>query len=67
MDAITHPPLTLNCEDGHILAELLDSERARLLVEIRHTGRRAFRDILRRRLAAIDRLAIRCRESWSAE
>jgi hypothetical protein len=37
----------LTGEELAIVAEMLESERARLLVEIRHTGRRAFRDELR--------------------
>jgi hypothetical protein len=62
MNTTTHEPLNLNREQLAILAELLESERARLLVEIRHTHHRSFRDELRHRLALVEELAERC---WS--
>jgi hypothetical protein len=61
MNAPTHEPLNLNSEELAILAELLESERARLLVEIRHTDHRSFRDELRSRLALVEELVERCR------
>jgi len=61
MNATTHDPLNLNSEEVAILAELLESERAKLLVEIRHTHHRAFRDELRHRLTLVEELAERCR------
>ena len=61
MNATTHDPLNLNGEEVAILAELLESERAKLLVEIRHTHHRAFRDELRHRLTLVEELAERCR------
>ena len=61
MNAPTHDPLNLNSEELAILAELLESERARLLVEIRHTHHRSFRDELRYRLALVEELVERCR------
>ena len=43
-------------EELSILNELLESERLRLLVEIRHTDHRVFRDQLRRRLELVEHL-----------
>ena len=63
MNATTHEPLKLNSEELAVLAELLESERARLLVEIRHTHHRSFRDELRHRLTLVEELAKRCRPS----
>ena len=63
MNATTHEPLNLNSEELAILAELLESERVRLLVEIRRTYHRSFRDELRHRLTFVEQLAERCRLS----
>jgi hypothetical protein len=60
MNSIIHEPLSLNSEELAILAELLESERAKLLVEIRHTDHRTFRDELRQRLTVVEGLAERC-------
>lgn len=60
MNATTHAPLNLGSEHLAILAELVESERAKLLVEIRHTHHRAFRDELRKRLSLVEDLAQRC-------
>ncbi len=49
-------PLALSSEEHAILAELLESEQAQLLVEIRHTHHRAYRDELRRRLDLVEKL-----------
>jgi len=43
-------------EELTVLNELLESERSRLLVEIRHTDHRAFRDELRHRLEVVEHL-----------
>ena len=43
-------------EELSVLNELLESERLRLLVEIRHTDHRVFRDQLRRRLELVEHL-----------
>jgi len=43
-------------EELTVLNELLESERSRLLIEIRHTDHRAFRDELRHRLAIMEHL-----------
>jgi hypothetical protein len=40
--------------------ELLVAEQSRLLVEIRHTDHRTFRDELRRRLAIVEHLVAQC-------
>jgi hypothetical protein len=61
MNATTYEPLNLNSEELAVLAELLESERAKLLIEIRHTHHRSFRDELRHRLALIEELVERCR------
>jgi len=60
MTPTTHEPLSLSGEEFEILAELLESERAKLLVEIRHTHHRAYRDELRHRLDLVERLSGRC-------
>lgn len=43
-------------EELSVLNELLESERLRLMVEIRHTDHRVFRDQLRRRLELVEHL-----------
>jgi hypothetical protein len=63
MNSTSQEALNLNSEERELLAELLDSERGRLLVEIRHTHHRPFRDELRRRLTLVEGLAGRCREA----
>jgi hypothetical protein len=56
MDAIYTERLKLGSEQLEILAELLESERTKLLVEIRHTDHRSYRDQLRRRLEMVEHL-----------
>ena len=56
MNQTSHEPLDLSGEEAMLLAELLESARARLLIEIRHTDHRAFRDELRHRLTALENL-----------
>ncbi len=60
-------PLNLDGEQLASLAELVESERAKLLVEIRHTSHRAFRDELRHRLTLVEDLAERCGASRSSD
>ncbi len=55
-------PLTFSGEEAGILLELLESERARLPVEIRHTDHRSYREELRRRLDIIERLIARWKD-----
>ena len=43
-------------EELSVLNELLESERLRLMVEIRRTDHRVFRDQLRRRLELVEHL-----------
>ena len=63
MNPTSQESLNLNSEERAIVAELLESERAKLLVEIRHTHHRAFRDELRHRLDLVENLVERCRPS----
>lgn len=49
-----------------ILAELLESARVKLLIEIRHTHHRACRDELRHRLTLVESLPERCALSVTA-
>ncbi len=60
MNSTNHECLNLSSEELAVLAELLETARARLLIEIRHTDRRAFRDELRQRLTVVEALAERC-------
>jgi hypothetical protein len=62
MEAITPVSISMESENLALLKELLDSERDRLLVEIRHTDHRNFRDQLRRRLTVVERLMEHCRQ-----
>jgi hypothetical protein len=57
MTETNHAPLELTNEEVAVLSELLESERVRLLVEIRHAHHhRTFRDELRHRLDLVERL-----------
>ena len=53
----THEPLSFSSEELALLCMLLESERSKLLIEIRHTDHRAFRDELRHRLELVEELA----------
>jgi len=66
MNATTPGPLNLTNEELAILAELLESERTKLLIEIRHTDRRTFRDELRHRLVLVEGLAGRYHPALTA-
>ena len=66
MNSTTHEPLNLTSEELTILAELLDSAHTKLLIEIRHTHHRSFRDELRHRLTVVERLVERCGPTLSA-
>ena len=52
-------PLALTSTEQSIVAELLASERNRLLVQIRHADHRLYRDSLQDRLKLIEDLAQR--------
>lgn len=60
MSDVAHAPLDLGSEELELLSELLKSERARLVIEIRHTDHRSYRDQLRSRMALVERLEQRC-------
>lgn len=61
MNEMTHGPLDVSSEELEVLADLLESERAKLLIEIRHTDHRSYRDQLRGRLTIVERLEERCK------
>ena len=56
METATPLYFQLAGEELTVLNELLESERLRLMVEIRHTDHRAYRDELRRRLDIVEHL-----------
>lgn len=57
MNPTTHEPLVFSSNDElDLLAELLAAEQARLLVGIRHTFHREYRDELSRRLDLVESL-----------
>jgi hypothetical protein len=60
MDTVPMVSFQLAGEELTILEELLESERSRLLVEIRHTDHRSFREELRRRLDMVEYLLATC-------
>lgn len=66
MNVTTHEPLRITGEELAVLAELLETARAKLLIEIRHTDHRAFRDELRHRLTLVENLVERCGTAISA-
>ena len=53
-------PLNVEGEQLALLLELLESAHARMLVGIRHTYHRTFRDELRRRVEVVEQLIQRC-------
>jgi hypothetical protein len=55
MDVIVQNPV-LRPEERELMAELLEGERRKLLLEIRHTDARAFREQLGRRMDMVDHL-----------
>ncbi len=60
-NATNREPLKLSGERLAIIGELFEWERAKLLIEIRHTGHGAFQDELRHRLTLVEDLVDRCR------
>jgi len=54
-----YAPVELSEEEITLLNELLDAEKARLLVGIRHTFHREYREELRRRLDLLEKLETR--------
>ena len=65
MDAMQTERLELGGEQIAILTELLESERTKLLVEVRHTDHRSYRDELRQRLNLVEQLLERTARSRS--
>ncbi len=64
MEPTTHEPLTLQSEEElTVLAEMLDSEQARLLVGIRHAFHREYRGELKRKLDIVESLIKRIGKS----
>jgi hypothetical protein len=61
MNTAATEPLHFSGEELAILRELLESERDQLLVEIRHTDHRLFREELRHRLSLVEQIVERCR------
>jgi len=53
-------PLVLTADERSVLAELLEAERAKLLVEIRHTDHRAYKQGLRVRLEIVEKMLAHC-------
>ena len=63
MNATGDEHVSLSPEELAILAELLESEHAKLMIEIRHTHHRAFREELRHRLSVVEELVGRLRQA----
>jgi hypothetical protein len=60
VNSTTLEPLNLEGEQLTLVLEILESAQARLLVGIRHTDHRSFRDELRHRLTVVEQLIARC-------
>jgi hypothetical protein len=60
MDSTKLEPLNIEGEQLALLLELLESAHARMLVGIRHSDHRIFRDELRHRLTVVEQLMERC-------
>ncbi|MGQ9634454.1 MAG: hypothetical protein ACUVXB_09425 [Bryobacteraceae bacterium] len=56
----TNEPINLTDDEKAVLSELLEAERAKLLVEIRHTDSRSYKQGLRQRLDIVEKLISRC-------
>ena len=64
MNPTTHEPVTLQSdEELTVLAEVLDAEQARLLVGIRHSFHREYRQELQRKLDIVEGLIKRIGKS----
>jgi hypothetical protein len=55
----TSAPFSLDSQESILLAQILETELAKLAVEIRHTHNRLFRDDLKRRFEMIDAILAR--------
>jgi hypothetical protein len=60
MNSTALEPLDIEGEQLALLLELLESAHARMLVGIRHTDHRIFRDELRHRLTLVEQIIERC-------
>ena len=60
MNSTTLEPLNIEGEQLALLLELLESAHARMLVGIRHSDHRIFREELRHRLTVVEQLIERC-------
>lgn len=60
MNATADVNVNVNSEELALLAELLEEARTRLLVGIRRTDHRSFREELRHRLTLVEGLLARC-------
>jgi hypothetical protein len=63
MDATMNERWNLTTEEQTVITDLLESERSKLMIEIRHTDHRSFREDLRHRLAVVESLLQRCQPS----
>lgn len=61
MNATTQHSLDLSDEELLLLRDLLENAHTRLMIEIRHTDHRSFREDLRLRLTLLEGLLARCR------
>ena len=60
MNSTALEPLNVEGEQLALLLELLESAHARMLVGIRHSDHRVFREELRHRLTVVEQLIERC-------
>jgi hypothetical protein len=56
METAAAKALHFTGDELNLLTEILESEKARLTVEIRHTDKRLFREDLKHRLTLVDEL-----------
>lgn len=59
MQTQTPAPFSLDSHEATLLAQILETELAKLAVEIRHTHNRLFRDDLKRRFEMIEAILAR--------
>jgi hypothetical protein len=59
MEAVSLETFQLSTEELNLLAEVLQSEKTKLTVEIRHTDKRLFRQELKHRLDQVETLLTR--------
>jgi hypothetical protein len=59
MGPAVQPALALSGEELAILVELIEAERTRLLIEIRHADHRSYREELHQRSELVEKLLAR--------